>query len=140
MNSRPQPLAAALLAPAQGQASVNQLAALWHERMSPEQLARVAARHALVSLKQSFMQAVEALDGADAEWLRRTVRQADDSVELWRLRPTIFALMPEGDARSALHRHELNRQLDSIFPESSALDSVPPPGGLSAIPLQLRPR
>jgi hypothetical protein len=100
----------------------------------------VAARHALVSLKQSFMQAVDALDGTDAEWLRRTVRQADDSVELWRLRPTIFALMPEGDARSALHRHELNRQLDSIFPESSALDSVPPPGGLSAIPLQLRPR
>jgi hypothetical protein len=123
-----------------GHASLHPLAALLHGRLGPEQLARVAARQALVSLKQSFMQAMNTLEGDDAAWLRRTVRQANDSVELWRLRPTVFALMPECDARSALHRHELNRQLDSIFPESAALDSLPPPGGLAAIPLQLRPR
>ena len=132
--------APAHLAQEHGLFPVEALASLLHDRLSPEQAARVAARRALVALKQSFMHAVDTLDGPDADWLRRKVRQADDSVELWRLRPTIFALMPEDDARCALHRHELNRQLDSVFPESSGLDSVPPPGGLAAIPIQLRPR
>lgn len=123
-----------------GAASVAELAALMHGGASPEQLARVAARRALVSLKRSFMEAARELSGPDAEWLRRKVRQADDSTELWRLRPTIFALLPAGNPRSDMHRHELNRQLDSIFPESSLDHSVPPSGGLEAIPLQLRPR
>ena len=123
-----------------GGASVAELAAMMHGGASPEQLARVAARRALVSLKRSFMDAADALSGPDAEWLRHKVRQADDSTELWRLRPTIFALLPEGSLRSDMHRHELNRQLDSIFPESSIDDSVPPSGGLAAIPPQLRPR
>ena len=107
---------------------------------SAEQAVRIAARRALVSLKQSFMRAADELTGPDADWLRRKVRQADDSTELWRLRPTIFALLPEDDARSALHRAELNRQLDSIFPESAPMDSLPPIGGLAGIPYQLRPR
>lgn len=123
-----------------GAASVAELAALMHGGASPEQLARVAARRALVNLKRSFMQAAADLDGPDAEWLRRKVRQADDSTELWRLRPTIFALLPEGSLRSDMHRSELNRQLDSVFPESSIDDSVPPIGGLADIPPQLRPR
>jgi hypothetical protein len=119
---------------------VNELASLLHGRLSPELLARVAARHALVSLKQSFIRATEELSGPDADWLRRKVRLANDSTELWRLRPTIFALLPEDDLRSELHRVELNRQLDSIFPESACTDTVPHPRGLDAIPPQLRPR
>lgn len=115
------------------------LAALMHGELNAEQLARVAARRALVNLKQSFMRAAGELQGPDAEWLRRKVRQANDSTELWRLRPTIFALLPEG-ARSELHRSELNRQLDGIFPESSIEDTRPPSDGLASIPLQLRPR
>jgi hypothetical protein len=121
-----------------GTATVNELAALMHQSLSPEQLARVAARHALVALKQSFMRAADELSGPDADWLRRRVRMANDSTELWRLRPTIFALLPEGNSRSDLHRSELNRQLDSIFPESAYEDTVPQPA-LSDIPPQLRP-
>jgi hypothetical protein len=125
--------------PASGRADPEPAPAPRHGH-NAEQQARIAARRALVTLKQSFMRAVDELSGPDADWLHRKVRQANDSTELWRLRPTIFALLPEGEARSALHRNELNRQLDSVFPESSAVDSVPPIGGLTAIPPQLRPR
>lgn len=120
--------------------SIPEIAALMRDDLNPEQLARLAARRALVGLKQSFMRAADDLQGPDADWLRRKVRQANDSTELWRLRPTIFALLPDGDLRSELHRNELNRQLDSIFPESSADDSLPPIDGLASIPPQLRPR
>lgn len=120
--------------------SIPEIAALMRDDLNPEQLARLAARRALVGLKQSFMRAADDLQGPDADWLRRKVRQANDSTELWRLRPTIFALLPDGDLRSELHRTELNRQLDSIFPESSADDSLPPIDGLASIPPQLRPR
>lgn len=123
-----------------GGASIPELASLLRGDLNPEQLARVAARRALVGLKQSFMRAADDLQGPDADWLRRKVRQANDSTELWRLRPTIFALLPDGEPRSDLHRSELNRQLDSIFPESSADDSLPPIDGLASIPPQLRPR
>ena len=126
-------------APPPGGPSLPELASLMHAELSAEQLARVAARRALVSLKLSFMRATDELQGPDADWLRRKVRQANDSTELWRLRPTIFALLPQGE-RSELHRSELNRQLDSIFPESSADDSLPPVDGLASIPPQLRPR
>lgn len=120
--------------------SIAEIAALMCDDLNPEQLTRLAARRALVGLKQSFMRAADDLQGSDADWLRRKVRQANDSTELWRLRPTIFALLPDGDLRSELHRSELNRQLDSIFPESSADDSQPPIDGLASIPPQLRPR
>lgn len=140
MQAAPIPPAAGSPSKPIAKASVVESSTPWHESLSPEQLARLAARRALVSLKQSFMRAADELAGPDAEWLRRKVRQANDSTELWRLRPTIFALLPEDGARSALHRSELNRQLDGIFPESSVQDSVPPAGGLAAIPLQLRPR
>jgi hypothetical protein len=125
--------------PPLGAASLPELTSLLRADLSAEQLARVAARRALVSLKQSFMRATDELQGPDADWLRRKVRQANDSTELWRLRPTIFALLPEG-TRSELHRSELNRQLDSIFPESSLQDTQPPIDGLASIPPQLRPR
>lgn len=126
-------------APPPGGPSLPELASLMHAELSAEQLARVAARRALVSLKLSFMRATDELQGPDADWLRRKVRQANDSTELWRLRPTIFALLPQGE-RSELHRGELNRQLDSIFPESSLQDTQPPIDGLASIPPQLRPR
>ena len=135
LNTAPQPLPPLGI----GAASLNDLAALMHRSLSPEQLARVAARRALVTLKQSCLRAAEDLSGPDAEWLRRRVRLANDSTELWRLRPTIFALLPDDNARSALHRAELNRQLDSVFPESAAEPTVPQPR-LSDIPPQLRPR
>lgn len=126
--------------PHAGCASVSQLAALMDHGLTPEQLARVAARRALVALKQSFMRAADDLDGPDADWLRRKVRQANDCVELWRLRPTIFALLPRDNVRSTLHRAELNRQLDSIFPESALTSDMLDESPLDSIPPQLRPR
>lgn len=122
-----------------GRPSLPDLAALMHGELNAERLARVAARRALVNLKQSFIRAAEELSGPDADWLRRKVRQANDSTELWRLRPTIFALLPES-TRSELHRSELNRALDGIFPETSLQDTQPPGDGLASIPPQLRPR
>jgi hypothetical protein len=82
-----------------------------------ERLARVAARRAFVEMKQAFLRAAADIDGAVGEMLQRKVRSATEAVELWRLRAVVLASLASGHERTPLHRFELHRQLDSVFPE-----------------------
>jgi hypothetical protein len=82
--------------------------------------ARLAARRSFVGLKQTFMQSVAGVAGPEGEWLRRQVRSAEDPIDLWLLRASVFAALrqanePEGRA----WRETLRRGLDSLFPDSS---------------------
>jgi hypothetical protein len=83
-----------------------------------DRLARIAARRAFVELKTSFMRAASDACGPSGELLRRKVRDADESLQLWRLRVALLAALPSGHERTALHRSELLHQLDSVFPDS----------------------
>ena len=83
--------------------------------------ARLAARRSFVGLKQSFMQAVARLDGPEGDWLRRQVRSAEDPIDLWLLRASVFAALRqsnEPDGRA--WRDTLRRGLDSLFPDTNA--------------------
>jgi hypothetical protein len=82
-----------------------------------ERLARVAARRAFVEMKHAFMRAAADIDGTVGELLQRKVRLATEAVELWRLRAVVLASLAEQHERTPLHRLELHRQLDSVFPE-----------------------
>ena len=82
-----------------------------------ERLARVAARRAFVEMKHAFMRATADIDGRVGEMLQRKVRSATEAVELWRLRAVILASLASNHDRTPLHRWELHRQLDSVFPE-----------------------
>ncbi len=77
--------------------------------------ARLAARQAFVSLKLSFLDALETVP--TAEWLRVQVRAAEEPVDLWLLRAPVFAALGRMDADSRSHRQRLHRSLDSIFPD-----------------------
>lgn len=83
--------------------------------------ARIAARRCFVELKHRFMSAVDQLDGMRGDWLRHQVRQSQEPVDLWLLRGAVFAAL---DLHGAFHhrtRHDLNRALDSVFPDSGEL-------------------
>lgn len=88
-------------------------AGLPHDRM-----ARVAARRAFVALKQTFQQAVAALDGHDGTWLRNQVRSAEEPTDLWLLRAPVFEALAGSSAALRQHRQALRRSLDSLFPDS----------------------
>jgi len=88
--------------------------------MPDERLARVAARRAFVEMKHAFMRAAADIDGPVGEMLQRKVRSATEAVELWRLRAVVLASLVEQHERTPLHRLELHRQLDSVFPERGA--------------------
>jgi hypothetical protein len=77
--------------------------------------ARIAARQAFVTLKRSFLDALETVPAA--EWLRVQVRAAEEPVDLWLLRAPVFAALGRMDADSRTHRQRLHRSLDSIFPD-----------------------
>jgi hypothetical protein len=83
-----------------------------------DRLARIAARRAFVELKTSFMRAASDACGPTGELLRRKVRDADEALQLWRLRVVLLAALPSGHERTAQHRSELLCQLDSVFPDS----------------------
>jgi hypothetical protein len=83
-----------------------------------DRLARIAARRAFVELKTSFMRAASDACGPTSELLRRKVRDADEALQLWRLRIALLAALPSDHERTAQHRSELLRQLDSVFPDS----------------------
>jgi hypothetical protein len=85
--------------------------------MPDERLARVAARRAFVEMKHAFMRAAADIDGGIGELLQRKVRSATEAVELWRLRAVLLASLAAHHERTPLHRWELHRQLDSVFPE-----------------------
>lgn len=77
--------------------------------------ARLAARQAFVSLKRSFLEALDLSSGA--EWLRVQVRAAEEPVDLWLLRAPVFAVLRGVDADCRQRRQVLRRSLDSMFPE-----------------------
>jgi hypothetical protein len=77
--------------------------------------ARLAARQAFVTLKLSYLQALEAVPGA--EWLRVQVRAAEEPVDLWLLRAPMFAFIGGMDVDHRHRRQMLRRSLDSVFPD-----------------------
>jgi hypothetical protein len=79
--------------------------------------ARIAARRSFVELKQQFMAAIEAIDGRRGQWLRHQARQAQEPVDLWLLRGAVFAELERLDDYSRRTRDDLNRVLDSVFPD-----------------------
>lgn len=91
-----------------------------------ERLARVAARRAFVEMKHAFMRAAADIDGSVGELLQHKVRRASEAVELWRLRAVLLASLAPDHERTPLHRWELHRQLDSVFPDSGAGTAVMP--------------
>ncbi len=77
--------------------------------------ARMAARQAFVSLKLTFLEALEQLPGAD--WLRVQVRAAEEPVDLWLLRAPVFAVLTGVSTEQRSRRQMLRRSLDSMFPD-----------------------
>ena len=82
-----------------------------------ELLARMAAQTAFTELQHSCMRATAEIDGRVGLLLQRQVMFAKEAVELWRLRGAVFAALPVQSERSRLHKAELHRQLDSVFPD-----------------------
>ncbi|MDE2275238.1 MAG: hypothetical protein KGK09_02975 [Burkholderiales bacterium] len=82
---------------------------------SGDRNARYAARQAFVSLKQTYLQALDGV--ARAEWLRHQVRAAEEPVDLWLLRAPVFAALGGTEPERRQRRQLLRRGLDSVFPE-----------------------
>jgi hypothetical protein len=84
--------------------------------------ARLAARHAFVVLKTSFLQALTDDGGsmADAapapDWLRRQVRAAEEPTDLWLLRAPVFAALSGSGQHQ--RRLALRSSLERVFPTS----------------------
>jgi hypothetical protein len=91
-----------------------------------ERLARVAARRAFVEMKQAFMRATADIDGPVGEMLQRNVRVATEAMQLWRLRSVVLSSLAAGHERTPIHRLELHRQLDSLFPQHAVDTSFVP--------------
>jgi hypothetical protein len=102
-------------------------ASIWSQIGLPQdRLARLAARRSFVQLKQGFMQAVESADGTRGDWLRLQVRQANEPIDLWLLRGAVFRALPAARAAGGALRFQLQRLLDSVFPDSvDSSDALP---------------
>ncbi len=77
--------------------------------------ARQAAGQAFVALKLTYLQALEGLPAAD--WLRRQVRAAQAPLDLWLLRAPVFTALEGCEPACAQRRQQLQRGLDSAFPD-----------------------
>lgn len=75
--------------------------------------ARLAARHAFIELRHSFLQALDGL--ACAAWLVNQVQGAEEPVDLWLLRAPVFSALasagPDHEPRDA----RLRQDIDSMF-------------------------
>lgn len=91
-----------------------------HDRHS-----RIAARRAFVSLKQTYLLAIDAVPGPRADWLRFQVRHAEDPADLWVLRAAVFDALPAQSCRA--ERQTLQHGIDSLFP------STGPSSGFAAL-------
>lgn len=91
--------------------------------MPQDRQARLAARRAFVDLKHDFMMATAGLPGARGEWLRDSVRRAEEPYRLWLLRNSVFAALGGNDPDARCVLQALKTSLDSMFsePESEAL-------------------
>lgn len=83
-----------------------------------DRAARLAARRAFVTLKQSFQQALASVDDDRAEWLRHQVRAAEELSDLWLLRAPVFTALAGGGLERRAHRQALRHALDRMFPDS----------------------
>jgi hypothetical protein len=86
--------------------------------MPGDRMARLAARRAFLNLRQIYLTAIDAVCGANADWLRRQVLGAADPADLWLLRAALFDALPAN-----LHRQQrdaLQRAIETLFPRSSA--------------------
>ncbi len=77
--------------------------------------ARYAARQAFVSLKLTYLEALQGLPHAD--WLLNQVRAAEEPVDLWLLRAPVFAALSGTEPECRSRRQMLRRGLDSVFPD-----------------------
>ena len=77
--------------------------------------ARLAARQAFMTLKMTFIQALDDMEGSD--WLRELVRGAEEPVDLWLLRAPVFAALNGAEPAYRGRRQLLRRGLDSMFPD-----------------------
>jgi len=83
--------------------------------MPGDRSARMAARQAFVSLKLTFLEALDQVHGAD--WLRVQVRAAEEPVDLWLLRAPVFAMLTGVNTEQRGRRQMLRRSLESVFPD-----------------------
>ncbi len=93
--------------------------------MPQDRRARLAARRAFVDLKHDFMMATAGLPGARGEWLRESVRRAEEPYRLWLLRNSVFAALGGNEADARCVRQALKTSLDTMFsePEADALQT-----------------
>ncbi len=84
-----------------------------------DRMARLAARKAFVELKLGFIDAVDLLQGRDADWLRQQVRHAEEPVDLWMLRGPIFDALRGNEPERRVARLRLRRGIDSLFPDTA---------------------
>ncbi len=85
--------------------------------MPQERLARIAARRAFVEMKQRFMGALDGVEGARADWVREHVRRANQPVDLWLLRRSVFETVARSRRDGQRLCAELDQALDSVLPE-----------------------
>ena len=83
--------------------------------MPNERHARIAARKAFVSLKLTFLEALDHVPHAG--WLRVQVVAAEEPVDLWLLRAPVFAALSGVESEQRSRRQMLRRGLDSMFPD-----------------------
>jgi hypothetical protein len=94
--------------------------------MPEDRLARMAARRAFVEMKTCFMRAAADIEGSTGALLQRKVRLASEVIELWRLRHAVMGALPRDKPSAEMHRHELQLQIDSAFPEGGGNTAFAP--------------
>ncbi len=82
-----------------------------------DRLAAIAARRTFVALKLTFTDAVAALEGHQAQWLRQQVRAAEDPVDLWLLRAPLFSQLAGSQPERRELRQRVRRALEAVFAE-----------------------
>lgn len=75
---------------------------------------RIAAHRAFISLKQTYLLAIDTASSPRAEWLRFQVRHAEEPADLWLLRAAVFDALPARDCLE--QRQTLQRGIDTLFP------------------------
>lgn len=85
-----------------------------------DRMARLEARKTFAELRLDFIDAVDALAGRDADWLRQQLRHAQQPVDLWLLRGALFDALGGSDPERRVTRLRLRRGLDLLFPDFAA--------------------
>lgn len=100
-----------------------------------ERLARLAARRSFVAMKRTFLCAAALLPATpEGDWLQAQIRRADAPEQLLVLRDLLFAALgPHGDHDGRI-RQELERSLDSVFPDLPRPPATPAAAGAAHRP------